>query len=77
MLPPGPISNNKLYKDNGASSELRPKLKPVAHYRGINDKVWCIYYKIYGGGPIIVRQRVNIYEEALVPPQSALDRSSL
>jgi hypothetical protein len=49
----------------------------VAHYRGVNDKVWGIYYNIYGGGPVIVRQKVNIYDEPLKPPEGSLERSFL
>ena len=58
-LPPGPINNNTLLKDNG---EVKMKLKPAVHYRGVNKKVWEAYMFIYGGGPQIVRKTLNIYE---------------
>ena len=62
-LPPGPISNNLLFKDPSNPSELKPKLKPAVHYRGVNYKVWKAYLKTYGGGPQIVRKKLNIYDE--------------
>lgn len=62
VLPPGPISNNRLFKDPLDPVELRLKLKPVAHYRGVNEQVWKAYAQMYGGGPVICRKRLNIYE---------------
>lgn len=48
--------------------QLRLKLKPVAHYRGVNEKVWQAYYKIYGGGPALARRKLNIYDEDVEIP---------
>lgn len=64
VLPPGPISNHKLFTDPRNPTTLRPQLKVVANYRGVNEKVWKAYFKFYGGGPIIVRKKLNIYGEA-------------
>jgi hypothetical protein len=63
VLPPGPITNHKLFRDPQNPVDLRPKLKPVAHYRGVNEAVWQAYHRLYGGGPVICRQRLNIYNE--------------
>mmetsp|Transcript_12358 Transcript_12358/g.23433 ORF Transcript_12358/g.23433 Transcript_12358/m.23433 type:complete len:491 (-) Transcript_12358:61-1533(-) len=71
VLPPGPISNHKLFRDPLSPLDLRPKLKPVAHYRGVNEKVWQTYVKLYGGGPMICRKRLDIYEEPGLTPDRA------
>ncbi|CAG9332517.1 unnamed protein product [Blepharisma stoltei] len=63
VLPPGPITNNKLFTNPENPVEIKSKLKPVAHYRGVNENVWNLYLKIYGGGPEIVRRKLNIYED--------------
>ena len=62
VLPPGPISNHKLFDNSEEPLKLKPKLKPVAHYLGLNQKVWNMYLSIYGGGPQIVRSKLNIYQ---------------
>jgi hypothetical protein len=73
VLPPGPITNHKLFKDPHNPVDLRPKLKPVAHYRGVNEQVWHTYCRLYGGGPVITRQQLNIYIE----PGESADRSTI
>ena len=65
-LPSGPISNSRLFANPDGPVELKPKLKPVAHYRGVNERVWNTYFKIYGGGPVIARKKLNIYDEPVV-----------
>ena len=60
VLPPGPINNWMLLKENG---ELKPKLKPAVHYRAINRDVWETYVFIYSGGPEIIRRSLNIYKD--------------
>ena len=62
VLPPGPISNHVLLKQNG---EPIQNLKPgrVGHYRGINYKVWNVFVTIYGGGPLLRRKFLNIYDK--------------
>ena len=62
-LPPGPISNDQLFVDSECK-KLRPKLRAAIDYRGINNKVWEAYHSIYGGGPVIIRKKLNIYEES-------------
>lgn len=57
--PPGPISNHRLFKSN--SNILRDNLSRGIHYRGVNERVWNYFYSIYGGGPVIKRQTINIY----------------
>jgi hypothetical protein len=63
VLPPGPISNHKLFTDPRNPVVLRPQLKAVTNYRGVNERVWKAYFKFYGGGPVIVRRKLNIYQE--------------
>lgn len=57
--PPGPISNARLFKNN--SNILRDNLSRGIHYRGVNEQVWNYFYGIYGGGPVIKKQTINIY----------------
>ncbi len=60
-LPPGPISNHLLLKQNGDPIQnLRPGR--VGHYRGINVKVWSVFLGIYGGGPLLRRKTLDIYD---------------
>lgn len=59
QIPPGPITNNRLFK--GATGKLRDNLTRVAHYRGVNERVWNYFYGIYGGGPVLKRRTINIY----------------
>ena len=30
-------------------------------YRGVNKEVWELLHKLYGGGPMIARNALNIY----------------
>jgi len=56
VLPPGPISNYDLFiKVNDKDVEIKQNLLLNHHYRGVNKEVWNIFHKMYGGGPIIVR----------------------
>lgn len=64
--PPGPISNNRLFKSASLKSErpeLRSNLIRGEHYRGINERVWNYLYNIYGGGPVLKRRVIDIYKE--------------
>lgn len=63
VLPPGQISNHELFIDPLNPVTLRSQLKVVANYRGVNQSVWKAYFKFYGGGPVIVRSKLNIYEK--------------
>jgi hypothetical protein len=70
VLPPGPISNHKLFTDPRNPVTLRPQLKAVTNYRGVNERVWKAYFKFYGGGPVIVRRKLNIYQEEVSRSQA-------
>ena len=59
MLPPGPISNDDLFD---GKHRLKKGLKKVEHYRGVNKQVWETYLQIYGGGPVIERRYLDIYQ---------------
>ena len=72
VLPPGPIYNDyfftRLNKEE-AKEELKsepelmikPGLELNVDYRGVNFEVWNLLQKIYGGGPLIVREELDIY----------------
>ena len=36
-------------------------LKPIKHYRGLNEAVWRELLGVYGGGPEIKRDSLDIY----------------
>lgn len=55
---PGPISNDRLLTETG---EPRAGLKKKADYRGLHSKVWAGLHELYGGGPAIVRDEMDIY----------------
>ena len=57
---PGPITNHLLLD---ADSKPRPGLVKVRDYRGLHGTVWDELLRCYGGGPVIVRKRLDIYEE--------------
>lgn len=63
--PPGSISNDKLLLPNGTPKE---GLERGQNYRGVNANVWKIFQGIYGGGPEIVRGRLDIYAPPYTPP---------
>ena len=58
--PPGPIDNHVLLRPG--TSEPRPGLTRIVHYRGIDGRAWSVLLLLHGGGPEIVRDRLNIYE---------------
>lgn len=62
VLPPGPITNHLLFEDNQLKV-IKSGLRAVNDYRGLNGEVWNAYVDIYGGGPMILRNRLNIYEQ--------------
>jgi len=39
--------------------------KQNTDYRGVNEFVWEAYARIYGGGPIVVRDDIDIYGSAV------------
>ena len=58
--PPGPISNFDLLVP-GSSSEIKSNLVLEQDYCVISPGVWGVLHDIYGGGPVLRRQEVNIY----------------
>jgi hypothetical protein len=52
--PPGPIQNDALLKRGRG-------LLRGTDYRGLNRRVWMHLHGIYGGGPAIVRESINLY----------------
>lgn len=67
ILPPGPISNDDLFIkiNSGKEYHVREGLEINKHYRGVNKSVWTFFHKMYGGGPIIVRETLDIYARDL------------
>jgi hypothetical protein len=57
---PGPVDNSVLL-----DRDQRPlrNLFRGNDYRGVNQKIWEHWVKIYGGGPEIPRKSVDIYED--------------
>lgn len=75
ILPPGPISNDDLFikvsDGKDIQTEIRESLELNKHYRGVNKEVWHIFHRMYGGGPIIVRDELDIYSKDLSKELSA------
>ncbi|CAG8513667.1 1822_t:CDS:10 [Paraglomus brasilianum] len=69
---PGPIDNTRFLNANGTP---KPHMQRSVHYRGVNERVWRYFYRIYGGGPICVRAVLDLYSQPYYPPQPA-DRQS-
>jgi len=44
---------------------MRTDLSVNKDYRGVNKEVWQLLHKMYGGGPIIVREALDIYSKDL------------
>lgn len=59
VLPPGPISNYYLFKRGG--EDVKCGLVLNQDYRGVNKEVWSVFHKLYGGGPLIGREQLDIY----------------
>jgi hypothetical protein len=47
------------------SLQIRKGLELNKDYRGVNKEVWQIFHRIYGGGPLIVRDEEDIYSQDL------------
>lgn len=62
-MPPGPITNDTLLESDG---KPKKNLKKATHYRGVNKFVWDYLVNIYGGGPVICRNTIDIYDETPV-----------
>ena len=69
ILPPGPISNDELFvklvEGKEVQSVIKEGLELNKDYRGVNREVWQIFHRMYGGGPIIVRDDLDIYSNDL------------
>lgn len=66
VLPPGPISNHELFTIMHENIlEIKPDLELNKEYRGVSKEVWALFHKMYGGGPIIVREDLDIYSSDL------------
>ena len=74
VLPPGPIKNDGFFTRDPNNSEkgndpnsfiIKPDLELNVHYRGVNHQVWHLLFKIYGGGPVIAREELDIYSKDL------------
>ena len=57
---PGAITNQLLFESDG--STLLPNLQRGDHYRALHGMVWQELWNIYGGGPVIERPSVDIYQ---------------
>ncbi|KAL1495283.1 hypothetical protein AB1Y20_017143 [Prymnesium parvum] len=71
--PPGPVSNWRLLRDG----RPRPNQMRARDYRGVNQRVWAVFMRRYGGGPAICRKELNLYAQAVEPSQHpAHDRNT-
>lgn len=70
---PGPIDNSFLLHSDGRPLD---RLSPVRDYRGLQRDVWEKLHAMYGGGPAIVRRRIDIYGPALEEPGTSPTRNS-
>lgn len=65
ILPPGPISNDSLFEKESTKGDdvlrVRKGLLLNVDYRGVPKEVWQIFHRMYGGGPPIVREDLDIY----------------
>jgi hypothetical protein len=75
-LPPGPISNFELFTRQGDRQEpvLKENLQLNKDYHGVSKEVWQILYRMYNGGPVVVRGKLDIYSSDL-SEQLSLHRS--
>ena len=63
---PGRIDNRRLV-EAGAGGIYCPRrgLKKADDYRAVNHKVWAFFMSQYGGGPTLVRPKVDIYSKEI------------
>ncbi|EER19783.1 hypothetical protein Pmar_PMAR012093, partial [Perkinsus marinus ATCC 50983] len=69
---PGPISNNLLFHDD--LKTLLPRFVRSKDYRGINQRIWSFWLARYGGGPLITRFTLDIYDHTGESPCRDLNR---
>jgi hypothetical protein len=62
IQPPGPIDNSMLLTKDGLP---RPNLMKTTHYRAVNRHVWAALHMLYGGGPAVRRNRIDLYAAAV------------
>ena len=57
--------NNQIEMNKREMTEfkIRKNLELNKDYRGVNMEVWTQLHKIYGGGPLIVREELDIYSK--------------
>jgi hypothetical protein len=58
--PPGPINNFELLVP-GSSSDIKPQLVLDQDYCVVSPGVWDVLHDIYGGGPLLQREDVDVY----------------
>eukprot|EP01048_Picozoa_sp_COSAG05_P010316 COSAG05_NODE_899_length_6679_cov_4.328419_1_plen_428_part_00 len=71
---PGPIDNAHLLEaDADGIYVAREGLEKAEDYRAVNDSVWAYFQKVYGGGPTLPREKVDIYSYSHwdIAPKSA------
>lgn len=71
---PGPITNHLLVQSDGVTPIQN--LQKSIDYRGLHGVVFRELLKIYGGGPVLVRGKLNIYDEELNPDLIKLSQKS-
>lgn len=76
ILPPGPIQNEDFFV-GGEEDVLKEDLELNKHYRGVNFQVWNLLQKIYGGGPIVVREELDIYSANVIQEFKENEREKL
>ena len=68
--PPGPVRNWILL----AGQQPRPNLVRARDYRGVNQEVWSVFIRRYGGQPAICRYELDIYAPPAPIPASLQER---
>jgi len=71
----GPISNDLLMLGVAPHWTLNLKLKAEKHYRAINQRAWDALVGIYGGGPAVVADKIDIKGAWLITDEKADDYS--
>jgi len=62
-VPPGPISNDRLLDPK--TGLPKPHLSRSTDYRGVVPAIWSYFHEIYGGGPLLARPTLDIYDPPL------------
>jgi ubiquitin carboxyl-terminal hydrolase 20/33 len=70
---PGKISNTDLFEADGAT--VKQDLQKGVHYRGLHGIVWKELLRVYGGGPTIMRTKLNIYDASPLLRKNSGSRS--